>query len=169
MLLYTSQANSVSIMPVSRTGTGAGSLTSEALDVQSHSRGGETQCQGTRYSWQKGHICDFKNSVFMLTSQWITVYQQLFSIICCCGSLPQHNKHYQIGAHNVSPDTHWIARRLASAGSKHIKTWLPSTKVTVAITPTARQQHTYLPSDHRPASSQSTCPANTESTASPGQ
>jgi hypothetical protein len=45
---------------------------------------------------------------------------------------------------NVSPDARWIARRLATAGGKHIKMWLLGTADTVDTTPSARQQELYL-------------------------
>jgi hypothetical protein len=65
---------------------------------------------------------------------------------------------------NVSPNTHWIVHRLATAGGKRIKMWLLGMAVTVDTTPSARQQELYLYSIRRPASSQSTRPANTEPT-----
>jgi hypothetical protein len=44
------------------------------------------------------------------------------TFICyCCGSLPQWNELYQIGARNGSSNAKWIARRLATASGKHIK------------------------------------------------
>jgi hypothetical protein len=65
----------------------------------------------------------------------------------------------------LSPDTHWIACRLATAGGKHIKTWPLSAIVTsydqslpVATTST-RQQQGYVPSkrpDYLPSERQ-TC------------
>jgi hypothetical protein len=66
-----------------------------------------------------------------------------------CGSLPQCNERYQIGAQNSSSNAHWVARHLATAGGKSIKMWLPGTPVTVAVTPTARQRRIHLSSNHR--------------------
>jgi hypothetical protein len=69
-----------------------------------------------------------------------------------------------MGAQNVSPDTRWIARRLATAGGKGIKMWLLGTAVTVNTTPSARQQELYLYSVRRPTSSHSTRPVSAEPT-----
>jgi hypothetical protein len=65
---------------------------------------------------------------------------------------------------NVSPDTHWIAHHLVTAGSKRIKMRLLGTADTVDNTPSARQQELYLCSVRRPASSQSTRPVSAEPT-----
>jgi hypothetical protein len=62
---------------------------------------------------------------------------------------------------NVSPDAHWIACRLVTAGGKHIKMRLLSTAGTV-ITTSTRQQQAYMSSVHRPASGQTSRPVSAE-------
>jgi hypothetical protein len=89
---------------------------------------------------------------------WLRYYV-IFPSLSQCGSLPQGNEHYQIGTQNVSPDAHWVAHCLATAGSKRIKTWLPGTAVTVAIAPTMRQHQVHLSSNHWPDCSGPTPPA----------
>jgi hypothetical protein len=60
-----------------------------------------------------------------------------------CGSLPQWNERYQIGARNGSSNANWVARRLTTASGKRIKTRPLARQLqsqTVTTTLTARQQ-----------------------------
>jgi hypothetical protein len=69
----------------------------------------------------------------------------------------------------MSPDAHWIARRLATAGGKRIKTWPLSAIATSTTRPVTtshyyatRQQQGYVSSDRRPARGPTTCPVSAE-------
>jgi hypothetical protein len=80
---------------------------------------------------------------FFLFSRLLLLFMLVRMLSCClllmpcgsfskllCGSLPQCNERYPIGAHNGSSNAHWVARRLAAARGKSIKMRSPGTAVT---------------------------------------
>jgi hypothetical protein len=81
-----------------------------------------------------------------------------------CGSPHSAMRAIESALKNVSPDAHWIARHLATAGGKRIKMRLLSMADTVDTTPSARQQELYLYSVRQPASSHATCAASAKPT-----